>query len=134
MSKKGLGKFLVGAGVGATLGILLAPKKGSDTRKILMEKFDDLVKKVKEIDVEEVKEEFENKIEDIKKDLADLDKEKVLEIAKDKSDKIAKKINDLAKSAKKKAEPVVESAIEELRLSAVKVTKEVLDKLEKSSK
>lgn len=134
MSKKGFGKFILGAAVGAGLGILFAPEKGSETRKVLKNKFDDLLIKVKEIDVEEVKEDFENKITEIKKDLKDLDKEKVLELAKDKSDKIIKKITKLAKNAKKRATPVVENAIEELRLSAVKVTKEVLEKLEKTDK
>ena len=40
MSKKksGLGKFLVGAGIGAGLGILFAPKSGSETRKELKQK------------------------------------------------------------------------------------------------
>ena len=63
MSKKsGLGKFLVGLGIGAGLGILLAPKSGKETRRELKEKLDELVKKVKDIDVNEVKDEFMNKI------------------------------------------------------------------------
>jgi len=33
MSKKGLGKFLAGAAIGAGLGVLLAPEKGEKTRK-----------------------------------------------------------------------------------------------------
>ena len=39
MSKKfGIGKFIAGAAVGAGLGILFAPKKGEDTRKVLKKK------------------------------------------------------------------------------------------------
>ena len=41
MSKKsGVGKFIAGAVLGAGLGILFAPKKGSETRKDLKEKLD----------------------------------------------------------------------------------------------
>ena len=53
MSKKG--KFLLGAGVGLGLGLLIAPKSGKETRKDLSKKFDDLIDKAKDIDVEEVK-------------------------------------------------------------------------------
>ena len=44
MSKKsGIGKFLLGLGIGAGLGVLFAPKKGSETRAELKQKLDDLV-------------------------------------------------------------------------------------------
>ena len=59
MSKNsGLGKLLAGLGIGAGLGLLFAPKKGSETREDLKKKLVDLTNKVKEIDVEEVKKEF----------------------------------------------------------------------------
>ena len=63
--KSGVGKFLLGAAVGAGLGILFAPQKGSDTRKMLKEKMDELIKKAKNIDVEEVKDNIQLKISEI---------------------------------------------------------------------
>ena len=51
----GIGKFVLGAAIGAGLGILFAPKKGSETRAELKAKIDDLVEQAKQIDVEEVK-------------------------------------------------------------------------------
>ena len=45
MSKKsGMGKFVVGAALGAGLGVLFAPKKGSETRRELKEKLDEFIK------------------------------------------------------------------------------------------
>ena len=62
MSKKGLGKFVAGAAVGAGLGILFAPKKGTEIRKELKEKIDDLLDKIKSLDKEDIQKEFEQKI------------------------------------------------------------------------
>lgn len=130
MKKNNLGTLLAGAAIGAGLGLLFAPKKGSETRKLLGEKIDELCKKVKDIDYEDVRIQIEDKIAEIKEEIADLDKEKALEIAKAKSENIKKKIDELAKLAKAKATPVVEQAVEDLRKTAIKATKEITKKLE----
>ena len=132
MNKKGYGKMLAGVGSGLGLGLLFAPRKGSETRKMLKDKMEELVNKVKDIDVAEVKEDFERRINELKKEITELDKEKVLEIAKEKSEQIKKKVEELAKLAKKKASPVVEKAVNDLRESLIAVTKDVLKKLENS--
>ena len=64
--KKGCGKFVLGAALGAGLGVLFAPKAGSETRKELKAKIDDLLAKLKDLDVVEVKENIEAKIFEIK--------------------------------------------------------------------
>ncbi len=131
MSKgKGIGKFVAGVAIGAGLGILFAPKKGSETRKDLKDKLDNVVAKIKSLDKEEIKKTFEDKVEEIKAELEDLDKEKVLKIAKKKGEDIKKKCQDLVNLAVAKGTPVLEKAAEELRLKAIDVVSDVLEKLE----
>lgn len=132
--KSGLGKFVAGAAIGAGLGILFAPRKGSETRAALKEKMTELVNQIKNIDMEEVKEEFNHKLAEIKADLADLDKEKVLEIAKEKTEQLKMKAQELVDLAVDKGTPVLRDAAEEVRLKAIEVTKEVLKQLEKEGK
>lgn len=132
MSKKsGLFKFLTGAAVGAGLGLLFAPKEGSQTRKELKAKIDEMIANLKEVDKEEVKETVEAKIEQIKLELADLDKEKVLKIAKSKAKDIADLTDELVDYVVKKGTPVLESAATSIREKAIVVTKDVLKRLEK---
>ncbi len=137
MSKEkhsGIGKFMVGAALGAGLGVLFAPKKGSETRAELKAKIDELISQAKEIDVEEAKAEFLNKVDDLKAELADLDKEKVLEIAKKKAADLKERAQELVDYSIDKGTPILRDAAEEVRQKAVEVTKEVLKKLEKKEK
>ncbi len=135
MSKKGgFGKFLFGAGIGAGLALLFAPKKGSETRRELKIKLDELWSKAKEVDVEELKLQFQEKVEEIKSELNDLDKEKVLKIAKEKGEDLKLKAEDLLALAKSKGTPVLESVAKEVKEKVVLVLKEVLKKLEESEK
>lgn len=128
--KSSLGKFLLGLGVGAGLGVLFAPKKGSETRKDLKCKLDELVEKIKNVDVEEMKEQFQNKVEEIKELMDDLDKEKVLKIAKEKGEQLKEKAEELVCLAKEKGTPILEKTAKEVKAQAANVVREVLKKLE----
>ena len=130
MSKKGTGKFVLGAAIGAGLGLLFAPKKGKELRKDLKDKIDEVVEHIKSLDKDDVKKEFDKKIKEIQKELKDLDKEKVLKIAKQKGVDIKKKADELVDLAVEKGTPILKKAAEELRDKAVDVTKEVTKKLE----
>ena len=134
MSKKGYGKFVLGAAIGAGLGLLFAPKKGSELRKDLKAKLDELIEQAKDIDVKEVKAEFDKKVEEIRAELADMDKEKALNIAKKKGAEAKKKAEELVELAKEKGTPKLRKTAEKVLENVIKVSKDALKKLEKEDK
>lgn len=130
MSKKGFGKFLLGASIGAGLGLLFAPKTGKKTRAELKVKLDELLLKAKEVDLKEVREEFTNKVNSLKEEIEQLDKEKALKVAKKTAKELEKKAEELVAYAKKKGLPVLEETAEVAKEKAILLIKEVLKKLE----
>lgn len=135
MSKRrGLFGLLASVGVGVGVGMLLAPKKGEELRKDLKVKIDELMDKVKEIDIKEVGDDLRTKLTDLKGELEDLDKEKAINLAKEKGEALKKKAGELLELAKEKGTPVVEKAAAEIKDKAVVLTKQVLKKLEADEK
>lgn len=134
MSRGGFGKFIGGLAVGAGLGLLFAPDKGENTRKLLSKKLDEVVKKVKEMDIKEVKDEILYKVEELQAELKSLDKEKVKDLAVKKANEIKTKAEDLYKYAIEKGTPVVEKAADDVRRQALKVVKDVETKLDEEPK
>lgn len=130
MSKKGLGKFALGAGIGSAIALLFAPKKGTEMRADLKKKFDEFMKDVDKMTVEDIKKEFTGKVDEVKKGLEDLNKEKVLKEAKKQGKELQKKAEELLALAKEKGTPVLEGIASDLKEKTVSVAKEVIDKLE----
>ena len=132
MSKKGFGKFVLGAGIGASLGLLFAPKKGKDLRKALSLKCSEMIDYVKTLDKDDVKDYTTRKVEELKKEIKDLDKEKVLKVAKKKGKDILNKCDELVNYAVNKSQPTLEKVANELRDRAIDVLEETIKKLEKT--
>ncbi|NLC48239.1 MAG: YtxH domain-containing protein [Tenericutes bacterium] len=135
MSKKGgFGKFLGGLAVGAGIGLLFAPDTGSNTRKVLKKKLDELLVKLQEVDLDEVKDEMMFRIETLQAELSALDKEKAKDLALKQAKAIKEKAEELYKYAIEKGTPIVEKSADEVRKQALKVVKEIQTKLEETPK
>ncbi|MBQ8892244.1 MAG: YtxH domain-containing protein [Bacilli bacterium] len=130
MSKRSIGNLFLGAAIGASLGVLFAPKKGQETRRDLKNKMLDLIDDAKELSIGDISEMIEDKITDIRHDLNDLDKEKVLKIAKEKSEEIKVKCQDLVDLAINKGTPVLQDAAIEVRDKTIDVMHDMIKKLE----
>ena len=130
MGKKGLGKVLAGAAVGVGIGMLLAPKSGEETSKDLKKGAKNLANKVKDIDLNEVKDDLVDQFEKLKKDLSNMDKEKAKKIAKKKINELNDKAQDLMEMAKEKSAPVVEKTAKDLKKKLADLLADMHDKLE----
>jgi biotin-(acetyl-CoA carboxylase) ligase len=132
MNKKSVAKFLTGVGLGVGIGMLFSPKSGKENRQELKKMLDEIVEKAKRIDPEEIRNQVIDKVNEIKKELEELDKEKVLSIAKKKGEQLKNKAEDLVKYAKEKGTPIIEGIAEDARKKTISVVAEVLERLEKA--
>ena len=132
--KGGFGKFLGGIALGAGLGILFAPDKGENTRKVLSKKIDELLKKVNAIDLDEVKDELLFRAESLQAELATLDTDKAKELVLEQAENIKEKAEELYKYAIEKGTPIVEKAADDVRKQALKIVREAEKKLSENKK
>ena len=134
MSKnKGLGRFITGAFIGAGLGVLFAPKKGSDTRKELKEKSVEVMDQIKHTSANDVKKILDKKLKELKKEFENLNKETAKDMIKEKANLLIDKADELLELAKEKSAPVIEKATKEVKDKTIDILNAAVDKLEGSN-
>lgn len=130
----GLGKFAVGALIGAGVALLFAPKTGKELRKDLKIKLDEVLEDVKELEMDDVKEAISKKVKEIEEDIKEFDKEKVVSVAKAQAKKIEKKTTELVKEAEKAAKPALVELTNDIKNKTIKTLKVAIEHLEKDAK
>lgn len=130
MRRHGFFDFVVGLGIGVGLGMLLSPNTGEENRRIVKEKAQDLAEKIKNIDLNEVKDNLINQYEKLKAELKDMDAEKAKKLAKKKIGELTDKANELLAAAKEKADPVIEAETKKLKRNLSTLLNNWADKLE----
>lgn len=118
-----LGKLIAGIGIGTVIGMLCAPKKGSELRKDIKDKSKDLYDKAQNISKEDIQELINNTIDEIKLAIDEFDADEFKESAGQKINEVKSKLEELAVSVKSSEEYA------NFKESVTKVSNEVTTKL-----
>ena len=95
-----LGKFIFGLGLGALAGVLMAPKKGSETREDIKNTATKTYEKVKNMSKEDVQAMIGETIENVKKTVDEFDSEAFKASTKEKIVQLQEKLTVLANKVK----------------------------------
>ena len=117
--------------LGGTLGVLFAPRKGSETREKIKLTFVNLKNKVSKIEEEDIKYYIEKKLNEIDDDIEVLEGTLEFKKAKKQAKKVIKKINKLIDYTTKKGYDEFEDLITDLKEKASEISEEILTNLEK---
>ena len=129
MKKSKLGALVAGIGIGAAAGLLLAPKSGEETRKDKKKKAKQIGKKVKDIDLNQVKEDLVKEFDKFKNEMKDMDKEKAMKLAKEQGTKLLAKCEDLINMAKEKSAPMIEKTGKDIKKKLSEMLADASEKL-----
>lgn len=104
--------FALGALLGAAAVALLTPKSGKEMQKDLLKKVDELQTKIKEIEVEDVKQSFVDKLEEVKELVNNFDWEASKSELENKVNDLKSKLNDMLERVEEAKEQVQEEAVQ----------------------
>ena len=129
MKKSKLGALVAGIGIGAAAGLLLAPKSGEETRKDIQKKAKQIGKKVKDIDLNQVKEDLVKEFDKFKNEMKDMEKDKAMKIDKEQGTKLLAKCEDLITMAKEKSAPMIEKTGKDIKKKLSEMLADASEKL-----
>lgn len=95
-----IGKFIAGVGIGTVIGMLLAPKKGSELRQNLKDKSQELYDKAQNMTKEDIETLVNNTIDEIKQVIEEFDLDEFKEATGAKLSNLKDKLEQLANSIK----------------------------------
>lgn len=119
-----IGKLIAGIGIGTVIGMLLAPKKGSELREDLKEKSQELYDKAQNMTKEDFEDLINNTIEEIKLAIDEFDVEEFKESTGTKLAEVKVKLEQLASSVKSSDEYA------NFKASVAKVSSDLTNKLD----
>ena len=133
MNQSKFGHFLTGALIGVGLGILLAPRAGSETREDLRKSFKNLTDSIKNIDIEATKALFLDKLSEIQTNLSTIDAKEAVNTIQEKTKMITKKCDELIKASQEEEIPAVEKAALEMKQKTTALAEEIIENIEKET-
>lgn len=142
MSEKKSHSFFTGALIGLGVGLLLAPKENSLTKEKLKNSLEELLDRASDIDIEELKNSFLDRLSNLKEDLVDMPDKTKISFIQNKLDKIKNTCNDIIDIAKEKKVIKIETAaktvlnkveeiLNEINLKEIEAPKEIKEEKEK---
>lgn len=129
MKKSKIGALIAGIGIGAAAGMLLAPKSGEETRKDIKDKAKKATKKVKDIDLNQLKDDLVKEFDKFKNEIKDMDKEKAMKLAKDKGTILLNSCENLINEAKEKSSPMIEKTAKDIKKKLSEILADASEKL-----
>ena len=124
-----IGKFIAGVGIGTVVGMLLAPKKGSELRQNLKGQISELYDKAQNMTKEDIESLVNNTIDEIKQAIEEFDLDEFKETTGAKLSNLKDKLEQLANSIKSSDEYAnFKEAVNKVSTDLTSTISEVKDK------